>query len=66
MVHPFEGEDTFDMGDVTDRRQPIHYRVSCYAKNIALFHDETEIVYNDTSRVPVEGKISSVCDVTEI
>ena len=28
MVHPFEGEDTFDMGDSTNRRQPIHYRVS--------------------------------------
>ena len=28
MVHALEGEDTFDMGDATDRRQPLHYRVS--------------------------------------
>ena len=62
MVRPFEGEDTFDMGDVTN----LLSCVSCYAKNIALFHDEIENVYNDTSRVPVEGKISRVCDVTEI
>ena len=28
MVHSLEGEDTFDMGEATDRRQPLHNRVS--------------------------------------
>ena len=28
MVHPLECEDTLYMGEATDRRQPLHYRVS--------------------------------------
>ena len=32
MVHPLEGEDTFDMGDATDRHQPIQHRVSPFTR----------------------------------
>ena len=37
MVHPLEGEDTFDMGDATDRHQPLQHRVSP-VKSVSMVH----------------------------
>ena len=37
MVHSLEGEDTFDMGEATDRRQPIQHRVSP-VKSVSMVH----------------------------
>ena len=37
MVHPLEGEDTFDMSDSTDRHQPIQHCVSP-VKRISMVH----------------------------
>ena len=37
MVHSLEGEDTFDMGEATDRHQPLHYRVSP-VKSVSMVH----------------------------
>ena len=37
MVHPLEGEDTFDMGDATDQHQPIQHRVSPL-KSVSMVH----------------------------
>ena len=57
MVHPLEGEDTFDMGDVTNRRQPLHYRVSPVTqRTLHSFMMKLKLFIMTQAGYPLRGK----------
>ena len=62
MVHPLEGEDTFDMGDSTDRHQPLQHRVSP-VKSISMVNplegeDTFDMCGATDRRQPLQHRVS--------
>ena len=62
MVHPLEGEDTFDTGDVNDRRQPLQHRVSP-VKSVSMVHslegeDTFDMGEATDRRQPLHNRVS--------
>ena len=68
MVHPLEGEDTFDMGEATDRRQPLHNRVSpLRASQCCTLEGEDTFDMGDGStdrRQPLHYRVSPITRTT--
>ena len=70
MVHALEGEDTFEMGDATDRRQPLHYRVYP-VKSVSMVHalegeDTFEMGDATDRRQPLHYRVSPVKSVSMV
>ena len=65
-----EGEDTFDMGDATDRHQPIQHRVSP-VKGVSMVHSlegEDTFYMGDATdrRQPIHYRVSPVKSVSMV
>ena len=70
MVHPLEGEDTFYMGDATDRHQPIQHRVSP-VNSVSMVHplegEDTFYMGDATDRrQPLQHRVSLVKSVSMV